>query len=319
MLGDFPGWFLTALAVSLGLAFGSFLNVVVHRLPRGENLARPASRCPACGAPIRAYDNIPVLSWLLLRGRARCCGAKVSPRYPAIELIGGLSGWAVLRRVLAEAPPDTAWPVALALFGAYFALCLGLVAIVFIDLEFMLLPDEITLGGTALGVVTWSLRGVPMREVVLGAAVGFIVIWLPFVFLYRLIRGAPGMGLGDAKLLMLTGAWFGWQGAVFALLAGAVQGTLVALALVAVKGRIDEPEAVTRERQEMQRELARLEGAERAALEAELADDPLATEPRSGFANARLPFGPFLAIATLEYLFFGEALAEAYLGVVWGA
>lgn len=319
VLGDFPDWFLTGLAVSLGLVFGSFLNVVIHRLPRGESVVRPASRCPGCGKPIRGYDNIPVLSWLVLRGRARCCGARISPRYPLIEAIGGLAGWAVLRRVLSEVPLDAPWHGALVLFFTYFALCLGLVAAIFIDLEFMLLPDEITLGGAVLGVASWSIREMSMHDVLIGAAVGFGAIWLPFVFLYRLLRGQPGMGLGDAKLLMLTGAWFGWKGALFALLAGAVQGTGVALALFAVKGRIEEPDAVKREREEMQKELAALDGDARRELELELSKDPIAAEPEIGFAKARLPFGPFLAIATLEYLFFGEALMDAYLGVVWNA
>jgi leader peptidase (prepilin peptidase)/N-methyltransferase len=317
VLGDFPTWFLAAVAVSLGLAFGSFLNVVIHRLPRGESMVTPASRCPACGAAIRGYDNIPVVSWLLLRGRARCCGVKVSPRYPLVELIGGLAGWAVLKRVLVEASPDAPIQAALVLFFAYLALCLGLVAAVFIDLEYMLLPDSITLGGAALGLASCFVRGVPFREAVLGAAVGFVVIWLPFYFLYRLVRGHPGMGLGDAKLLMLTGSWFGWKGALFALLAGAVQGTAVAIALVAVKGSIEEPEAVKREREELQHELSQLEGDARRELELELSKDPLTAEPQGGFAKARLPFGPFLAMATLEYLFFGEALLDAYLGVVW--
>jgi leader peptidase (prepilin peptidase)/N-methyltransferase len=316
-LGDFPTWFLAAVAVSLGLAFGSFLNVVIYRVPRGESMVTPPSRCPACGASIRGYDNIPVLSWLLLRGRARCCGVKVSPRYPLVELIGGLAGWAVLKRVLAEAPPDAPIHAALLLFVAYFALCLGLVAAVFIDLEFMLLPDGITLGGTVLGLASGFVRDVPVRDGVFGAALGFCIIWFPFHFLYRLVRGHPGMGLGDAKLLMLTGAWFGWKGALFALLAGAVQGTVVAVVLVAVKGRIEEPEAVQRERELIRKELSELDGEARKELELELSKDPLATEPQGGFAKARLPFGPFLAMATLEYLFFGEALIDAYLGVVW--
>jgi leader peptidase (prepilin peptidase)/N-methyltransferase len=316
-LGDFPTWFLTAVAVSLGLAFGSFLNVVIYRLPRGESIVKPASRCPGCGAPIRGYDNIPVFSWLLLRGRARCCGVKVSPRYPLIELIGGLAGWAVLKRVLVEAPTDAPLQAALLLFFAYFALCLGLVAAVFIDLEFMVLPDSITLGGTVLGLLSSFPRGVPLRDAALGAGLGFIIIWLPFHFLYRLVRGHPGMGLGDAKLLMLTGAWFGWKGALFALVGGAVQGTVVAIALVAVKGRIEEPEAVQREREMLKQELASLEGDAKRELELELSKDPLAAEPEGGFAKARLPFGPFLAIATLEYLFFGETLLDAYLGIFW--
>jgi leader peptidase (prepilin peptidase)/N-methyltransferase len=317
MLAELPYWFSASIAVALGLTFGSFLNVVIHRLPRGENVAYPASRCPGCGAPIHGYDNIPVISWLILRGRARCCGVKISARYPLVELIGGLLGWAVLRKVLAEAEPgDAAW-VSPALFGAYLALGLGLLAAIFIDLEFMLLPDEITLGGAVLGVVTAPIRHLPWSLSLLGAAIGFAVVFVPFDLVYRWIRGHPGMGLGDAKLVMLAGAWFGWQGALFTLLAAAIQGTLVALAVFVAKGRIDEPPAVVTERQEMLAALETLEGDARRELEEELAKDPLATAPGQGLGKARLAFGPFLALSTIEFLFFGDALLEAYLAFVW--
>lgn len=319
MLSELPYWFWASVAVALGLTLGSFLNVVVHRLPRGESVAFPASRCPGCGTPIHAYDNIPVFSWLLLRGKARCCGAKISPRYPLVELLGGLCGLAVLQKVLADAPGDAPLWHSLALFWAYLVLGLGLLAAIFIDLEFMLLPDEITLGGAALGLATAPLRHVGWTESLLGAAVGFLIVWLPFHLLYQALRGHPGMGLGDAKLLMLAGAWFGWKGAVFALLAGAVQGTVVALAVIAVKGRIEEPPAVTAEREELKRHLDTLEGEARRQLEAELARDPLTHEPGDGIAKARVPFGPFLAIATIEYLLFGETLVNAYLWMLWNA
>ncbi len=317
MLSELPTWFLTGVAVSLGLILGSFLNVVIHRLPRGESVAYPASRCPACGAPIRAYDNIPVLSWLLLLGRARCCKAKISPRYPLIEFLGGMCAWAVMRKVLEDSPPNVSMGAAVALFASYLALCLGLLAGIFIDLEFMLLPDEITVGGTALGFATSFFRHLPWKESLIGAAVGFLVAWLPFDVLYRRVRGHPGMGLGDAKLLMLAGAWFGWVGALFALLAGAVQGTIVALAVLLAKGRIDEPAAVREERERLRQHLSTLEPEERQRLEEELAKDPLGTEPDPGIGKARLPFGPFLAIATIEYLFFGDALVNAYLWMLW--
>jgi len=319
MLSDFPYWFLASVAVALGLTFGSFLNVVIYRLPRGENVAHPPSRCPGCGAQIRAIDNIPLFSWLLLRGKARCCGVKISPRYPLVELVGGLSGWAVLEKVLADTLRGDPWWTPLVLFAAYLALGLGLVAAIFIDLEFMLLPDEITIGGALLGTATASLRHVPWVTSIAGALGGFLVVWLLFDVLYRLIRGHPGMGLGDAKLMMLAGAWFGWKGAVFALLAGAVQGTLVTLVVFVAKGRIEEPAAVKAERAQMMAHLESLEGEARAELEKELGRDPLATEPGEGIGRARIPFGPFLAIATLEYLFFGEALVDAYLGFLWNA
>lgn len=318
MLELLPYWFWAGVAVALGLALGSFLNVVIHRLPRGENLAHPPSRCPACGARIAPYDNVPVFSWLLLRGRARCCRARISPRYPLIELVGGLAGWATLEHVLYDPQGGAEWH-AYALFAAILALVLGLVAAIFIDLEFMLLPDELTLGGAVLGVATAPLRHLGLSESVLGAAAGFVLVWLPFHVLYKALRGYPGMGLGDAKLLALAGAWFGWRGAVFALLAGAVQGTVVAVTVLLVKGRIEEPEAVTKEREELAQKLETLDPDARRALEAELAKDPLARAPEDGLAKARLPFGPFLALATLEYLFAGQAILDAYLGVVWGA
>jgi leader peptidase (prepilin peptidase) / N-methyltransferase len=316
-LGEFPFWFLASVAVSVGLAFGSFLNVVIHRLPRDENLAHPPSRCPACGARIAPWDNVPVLSWLLLRGRARCCQARISPRYPLVEALGGALAYAVLDVIVLELPPETSGGHALGVFAVHLALGLGLVAAIFIDLEHLLLPDEITLGGTALGIASLPLRPIPWEQALLGGAVGFLVVWLPFIVGYRLLRGQAGMGFGDAKLLMLAGVWFGWPGALFALLAGAVQGTVIALAVFAVHGKIDEPEAVRKERELLKAELERLEGEERAALERELALDPVAQEPEEGLGKARIAFGPFLALGILEYLFLGDAVL-AHLGWVLG-
>jgi len=313
-LADLPPALLLGFAVAFGLLFGSFLNVVIYRLPRDESVVSPGSRCPACGTPIRAYDNVPVLSWLLLRGRSRCCKARISPRYPLVELLGGLFAWALVETVIADLSPDTPWWRVVLIFAVHLALGLGLIAAAFIDLEHMYLPDEITLGGTVLGLVTVPLReGATWLGALGGAAFGFVLIWLPFDFLYRNLRGHPGMGLGDAKLVMLAGAWFGWPGALFALLAGAVQGTVAALVLFLTQGRIEEPEAVKRERAELMRELEQLEGDARRELEAELAKDPIAGEPEPGLAKARLAFGPFLALSTLEFLLFGRVLMRDYL------
>jgi leader peptidase (prepilin peptidase)/N-methyltransferase len=316
-LADFPPSFLVVTAVALGLVFGSFLNVVIYRLPRGENLAFPASRCPACGAPIAVRDNVPVLSFLLLRGRARCCKAKISPRYPLVELIGGLVALAIVRAVVLELPPETpAWKIPL-IFLCYLALGLGLVAAAFIDLENLYLPDEITLGGTVLGVASVPLRpDATFVESLAGVVAGFLVIWLPFVFLYQKLRGRPGMGLGDAKLVMLAGAWFGWFGAVFALLAGAVQATAVTLAVLATRGKVEEPEAVKEERRALRAALESAEGEEREALERELADDPLAEEPEPGLGGARIAFGPFIVLAILELLLFGNWIRAEILGAM---
>ncbi len=318
-LVDLPYWLMAGVAIALGLAFGSFLNVVIYRLPRGESLSHPGSHCPACGEPIRAWHNVPVLGWLALRGRARCCGVRISPRYPLVELLGGLLAWAILQTVVLDLPLETPWWRALLSFLVHLALGLGLVAAAFIDVEQMLLPDEITLGGTVLGLATVPLRtDITWVGAIVGAAVGFAMIWLPFDVLYSKLRGHPGMGLGDAKLVMLAGAWFGWPGAVFALLAGAVQGTLVALAVFLARGRIDEPQAVVRERDEMRAAIEAADGDERARLEEELARDPIGREPEEGLGKARLAFGPFLALATLEFMLFGKVIVDGYLRWVWG-
>jgi leader peptidase (prepilin peptidase) / N-methyltransferase len=313
-LADFPPLFLIVFAAALGLVLGSFLNVVIYRLPRGESIAFPGSRCPHCGQPIKPWDNIPVLSFLLLGGKARCCKAPISPRYPLVEAIGGLLAWAVMRSIVLELPGDPSIGRALAVFGAYLALGLGLVAAAFIDLEHMLLPDEITLGGAGLGIATVPLRpDITFKEAILGAAIGFLVVWLPFVVVYEKVRGRPGMGLGDAKLVMLAGAWFGWFGAAFSLLAGAVQATAVMLALLAAGRKIEEPATVIEERRALREALEQAEGAEREALERELEDDPLAKEPEPGLGGARLAFGPFIVLAVLEFMFYGPILKSDVL------
>jgi leader peptidase (prepilin peptidase)/N-methyltransferase len=314
-LAEFPPVFLVAVAVALGLLFGSFLNVVIHRLPRGENLAFPGSHCPGCGKPIAPRDNVPVLSYLLLRGRARCCGTKISPRYPLVEAIGGLLAWAIVHVIVLELPPETSIGRAGLVFTIYFALGLGLIAAAFIDLDHMLLPDEITLGGAALGVLTVPLRpGATFQDSLLGAAIGFSMVWLPFIVLYARLRGQPGMGVGDAKLVMLAGAWFGWFGATFALLAGAVQATAVMLALLAVGAKPEEPAAVVEERRVLREALERAQGEEREALERDLAEDPLGSEPGPGLGAARLAFGPFIVLAILEFMLYGSLLREELLG-----
>jgi leader peptidase (prepilin peptidase)/N-methyltransferase len=294
---------------------GSFLNVVIHRLPRGENLAFPGSRCPGCGKPIAPRDNVPVLSFLLLRGRARCCGAKISVRYPIVEAIGGLLAWAIMTTIILELDPATSIGRAAGLFAVYLALGLGLVALAFIDLDHMLLPDELTLGGAALGVLTVPLRpGATFYESVFGAGVGFVLIWLPFIVIYQALRGRPGMGLGDAKLIALAGAWFGWLGAVFALLAAAVQATAVMLVLLVVGEKPKEPESVIEDRKVLREAIEQAEGEEKAALERELADDPLGNEPEPGLGAARLAFGPFIALSILEYLLFGPLIRAELMG-----
>lgn len=303
-LVDLPPLLMTSVAIVLGLVFGSFLNVVIYRVPRGLSILWPGSTCPSCGKPIAAYDNIPVLSWLMLLGRARCCKARISPRYPLVEGIAGLYAWALVVVIVGNLPMDTAWWKVILIFALHLSLGLGLIAAAFIDLEFMILPDSITLGGTLLGVVTAGLRPqMGYASAIFGAVTGFLGIWLCFDVLYRRIRGRVGMGLGDAKLVMLAGAWFGWQGAVFALLAGAVQGTLSMLAVLVAHGRIEEPEAITQERKAAQEQLERAETEdERQLLARDIAADPvLGSPPSANLGAVRLAFGPFLALSIIEY------------------
>jgi leader peptidase (prepilin peptidase)/N-methyltransferase len=317
MLSDIPQSLLTVYAIALGLLFGSFLNVVIYRVPRGLSIVRPRSHCPHCGAPIRAYDNVPIVSWLVLRGRARCCKARISARYPLVELMSGLLAWAVYRCIVLALPGDTPWWRALGLFGIHVALGLGLLAAALIDISHMILPNTITLGGTLLGLVTVPLRpGIGWLEALLGAAVGFLMVWVPFDLVHRLLRGRAGMGLGDAKLVMLAGAWFGWVGAVTVFLVGAIQGTVGAVVILLVQGRIEEPEAVTQERRELMAAIEAAEGDERRELEEELARDPVGSEPESGWRKSRMPFGPFLVLAIIEYQLFGEAIVNGYLEFV---
>jgi len=182
-------------------------------------------------------------------------------------------------------------------YGADFALCMGLLAAAFIDAEHMFLPDSITYGGTALCIATATLRGLPFTHSLIGAGAGFLGVWIPFNFLYKRVLGRTGMGMGDAKLLALTGAWFGWQGALFVLFAGAMQGSLYALVLKVLGIESQLPAAVQEDLAELRR-LAE-EGDEEAKQELE--DDPLAES-----ASPRMPFGPFLILACLELLLAGD-------------
>jgi leader peptidase (prepilin peptidase)/N-methyltransferase len=315
-LVDLPPALVTSVAIVLGLVLGSFLNVVIYRVPRGLSLLWPGSSCPACGRRISAYDNIPVLSWLLLLGRARCCRARISPRYPLVEAIAGLYAWALVVMIVADLPGDTPWWRLIVIFVLHLSLGLSLIAAAFIDLEYMILPDAITIGGTVVGLGTAVLRpGMDIKTALLGATIGFLGIWLPFDVLYRRIRGKVGMGLGDAKLVMLAGAWFGWQGALFALLAGSVQGTCAMTAVLVARGRIEEPDAVHQERKARLNELEQASSQEeRDKLQREIAADPVLAQPAvQNLASAKFAFGPFLALGIIEY----QLLSSTELYRLW--
>lgn len=204
-----------------GLVVGSFVNVLIHRLPRGESVAFPGSHCPACGAPIRAYDNVPVLSWLLLRGRCRDCGARIAIRYPVIELVNGLL-WAA---VYVRAP---GW----ADFGAGAFLCSAVLALLVIDAEFRILPDRITLTGMVVGLTLsfFSEARGPLSSLG-GIALGAGGLYL-LAFLYEKWKNVEGMGMGDVKMLGMIGAFLGPWGVVVAVLLASLAGSVVGLALV---------------------------------------------------------------------------------------
>jgi leader peptidase (prepilin peptidase) / N-methyltransferase len=301
-----PLWAVRGFAFAWGCLWGSFVNVVIYRVPREMSVVRPGSHCPHCGSPVAAFDNVPIVSWLMLRGRARCCNAAISPRYAIVELLGGVLALAVAELVLYDVPEHASVAYAGAVFVADFALAMALLAAAFIDAAHMYLPDPITIGGTLVGLATSSLRDTTWQSSVAGAAAGFFGVWLPLVIGYKALRGRAGMGLGDAKLVMLAGAWFGWPGAVFALFAGAFQATLAAIGMLLVHGKIDEPAAVREDRVVLQQAAAAGDSEARRALE----DDPLANEPEAGLMSARLPFGPFLCLATIEWMLGGQWLRE---------
>ena len=269
----------TFVCAILGLLVGSFLNVVIHRLPqmmerdwqhqcaelRGEtppeeaplSLLRPRSRCPQCGHMITALENIPLVSWLVLRGKCSACQTAISPRYPIIEALTGL--------LTAYA----AWHFG---FGAVAAgaiiLVWCLIALTFIDLDTQLLPDTITLPLLWCGLL-FNLFGTftDLSSAVVGAMGGYLSLWLVY-WAFKLATGKEGMGYGDFKLLAALGAWLGWQILPLTILLSSLVGAVVGIALIVVakRGR-----------------------------------------------NVPIPFGPYLAAAGLLATFWGKDLTQAYL------
>lgn len=234
----------TLAAALLGLLIGSFLNVVIHRMPKmmqresdnyvasesGKdlphtdryNLMVPRSTCPCCGHQITALENIPVISWLVLRGKCSQCKAPISPRYPAVELLtailSGLMVWTFGSGTMGLATLVFLWL---------------LLAMTFIDLDTQLLPDDLTLPLLWLGLLI-NLDGtfVPLRDAVIGAAVGYLALWSIY-WLFKWVTGKEGMGYGDFKLLAALGAWLGWTALPSIILLSSVVGALVGIALIA--------------------------------------------------------------------------------------
>ncbi len=264
-----------------GLVVGSFLNVVIYRLPvmlerdwRAQcaeflntpnasppqekfNLATPRSKCPQCNHPIRAYENIPVLSYVLLRGRSSACSAKISSRYPIIELATGILSAAVAWRY------DYSVAAACALLLSY-----ALITLTMIDFDHQLLPDNITLPFLWLGLLL-SVFGIftDMQSSIIGAVAGYLILWTVYQ-VFKWVTGKEGMGYGDFKLLALLGAWLGWQALPAIILLSSLVGAVVGIALI-VFARRDR--------------------------------------------RIPIPFGPYLAAAGWIYLLWGTQLNAAYL------
>ena len=243
-------------AAALGAIIGSFLNVVIFRLPREESVVFPNSRCPQCSSAIKAYDNIPVLSYLFLRGRCRNCATPISARYPAIEALTGILFVAVfLHDVIGRGGPTPALPFDLALVSA-------LVALIFIDAEHMILPNAITYPGIVFALVArlllpflmgtdafddlpslsqvsyltgWPVWAQSLLGAVLGALAGGGSLWL-MGWLWEKLRGVEAMGLGDVKMMFMVGAYLGWRLAILTIFLGVVTASLTGILLMLRRG-----------------------------------------------------------------------------------
>jgi leader peptidase (prepilin peptidase)/N-methyltransferase len=275
-LTGLPVAFIVACVAALGAIIGSFLNVVIHRVPREESIAFPASHCPSCGGAIRPYDNIPLLSWAVLRGRCRSCRAPISARYPAVEL---LTAVLFALTYLLHSGLTLSLPFDLAFVAA-------IVALIFIDAEHMILPNVITYPGFALALVARAivpnLYGVAslgegqvpawllsLGGALLGAAVGGGFLWV-VGWLWERLRGVEAMGLGDVKMMLMVGAFLGWPLTLLTIFVGVLAGSVAGVAAMARRGERD--------------------------------------------MQMLLPFGIFLGLGSLVSLFFGTQIIDWYVG-----
>lgn len=218
-------WLLPLFAALVGLVIGSFLNVVIHRVPLRQSLVAPRSRCPACGEPVAAYDNLPVLSYVLLRGRCRRCKARISLRYPFVELAVGAASLASFLRHGASLE-----------YGVEFAFVASMVALVFIDYDHQILPNVITLPGAALGLALAAPRSAIGFYDALGGAVLGAGLLLLVSELYFRLRKIEGLGLGDVKMMAMVGAFLGWRGVLLTLFLGSLSGSIIGLVVLSRDG-----------------------------------------------------------------------------------
>lgn len=211
-------------AFIFGAAIGSFLNVCIFRIPAGQSIVKPLSRCPSCEHPIRFYDNIPIISFILLRGRCRDCGAKISWRYPLVELISGLLALALF---LKFGPTLN--------FLVFFIFTAVLIVIAFIDIDHQIIPDILSLPGIPVFfLAAVFIVKVPWHEALIGLVVGGGIL-LAIALFYEFIAKREGMGGGDIKLLAMIGGFFGWKALIFILLFSSLTGAVVGLAAMIIK------------------------------------------------------------------------------------
>jgi len=241
-----------------GLCIGSFLNVCIYRLPESKSVVQPRSMCPKCGYMIRFYDNIPILSYICLKGKCRQCKVPISPRYPLVELMSGLFAMCTVFR-----------------FGltleslVYYTFIITLIVITYIDIDHQIIPDMISLPGIPIFfLASLALPDMTVTDSLLGLLAGggslYLVAWG-----YSLLTGKEGMGGGDIKLLAMMGVLIGWRGVFFTIFAASLTGTLVGTAVMLASGK--------------------------------------------GFkGKSRIPFGPFLSIGAIAYIFIGDILIYWY-------
>ncbi len=302
---------LAAIVFASGLAFGSFLNVCIYRMPRGLSVVTPRSACPGCKAPIAAYDNVPVLSWLLLRGRCRTCQTPISPRYLLIEVLTGVMFLACCWYF--------GWTVFTIKYCLFAFLLLGLI---FTDAETKILPDQLTLTGLGMGIAfslivpvndlasqfltagvnlpfsdAITLRLWSLADSLLGAAVGASFIYGAGA-IYLRWRGAEGMGFGDVKLMAMVGAFLGMKLTVFTIFTASLAGSIFGLAAVFIVW-------IKRTNRFMKR-LADAQAARKRAWQS----------AQIVYRNYQMPFGVFLGSMALLACFFGERVLHWY-GRFW--
>jgi len=277
---------LVPVAAVLGALIGSFLNVVIARLPHGENIAYPGSRCSSCHAPIPWYLNLPIVSWLVLRGRCATCKATISPRYPVIEGLTAVLFVACVARFGASWATPVAW-----------AFTAALIVITFVDIDIWEIPDEVSFPGIVIGCIARPLVfDVPWWSGIVGASLGGLALWFVRWFYLR-FRDVEGMGLGDVKLIAMIGAFVGVGGLLPVILVASIAGTLIGGLLLLLAPRVPADGSATAAP-------ASDEGATASDPREAQSDDEDDWEPPP---NA-VPFGPFLALGALTELLLGPQI-----------